>query len=76
MRKRIIPQVCNGEAIVAVAMSEPEAGSALTDLNTQAVRKGDEWVLSGTKRWCSVAGHADFYVVYCRMSDKKGAKSI
>ena len=35
MRKRIIPQVCNGEAIVAVAMSEPEAGSALTDLNTQ-----------------------------------------
>ena len=41
MRKRIIPQVCNGEAIVALAMSEPEAGSALTDLNTQAVRKGD-----------------------------------
>ena len=76
MRKRIIPQVCDGEAIVAVAMSEPDAGSALTDLKTQAVRKGDEWVLSGTKRWCSGAGHADFYVVYCRMSDEKGAKGI
>ena len=76
MRERIIPQVCDGEAIVAVATSESDAGSALTDLNTQEVRKGDEWVLSGTKRWCSGAGHADFYVVYCRMSDEKGAKGI
>ena len=64
MRERIIPQECDGEAIVAVAMSEPDAGSSLTDLKTQAVRKGDKWVLSGTKRWCSVAGHASFYVVY------------
>ena len=75
MRVRIIPQVCGGEAIVALAMSEPDAGSALTDLKTQAVRKGDEWVLSGTKRWYLGAWHEDFYVVYCRMSDEKGTKS-
>ena len=76
MRKRIIPQVCAGEAIVAVAMSEPEAGSALTDLKTKAVQQGDKWILSGSKRWCSGAGHADYYVVYCRMSDEAGARGI
>ena len=76
MRYRVLPLVCKGEAIVAVAMSEPEAGSALTDLKTKAVRNGKGWVLSGTKRWCSGAGHADYYVVYCNMSDKVGAKGI
>ena len=76
MRQRIIPQVCAGEIIVAVAMSEPDAGSALTDLKTKAVQQGNKWILSGTKRWCSGAGHADYYVVYCRMSDEVGAKGI
>ena len=33
-------------------------------------------MLNGTKRWCSGAGHADAYVVYCRMSDEPGAKGI
>jgi alkylation response protein AidB-like acyl-CoA dehydrogenase len=76
MRKRLLPQVCAGEAIVAVAMSEPNAGSALTDLTTKAEQHGSEWVLSGMKRWCSGANHADYYVVYCRMSDAPGAKGI
>ena len=76
LRQRIIPAVCRGERIVAVAMSEPDAGSALTDLKTRAVRKGDVFVVSGQKRWCSGAGHADAYVVYCRLSDEVGAKAI
>ena len=62
--------------ILAVAMSEPEAGSALTDLTTRAVRHGDHWVVKGQKRWCSGAGHADAYMVYCRLSDEPGAKGI
>jgi butyryl-CoA dehydrogenase len=57
-------------------MSEPAAGSALTDLTTRAMADGDDVVIDGTKRWCSGGGHADGYVVYCRMSDDPGARSI
>jgi alkylation response protein AidB-like acyl-CoA dehydrogenase len=62
--------------IIAVSMSEPNAGSALTDLTTKAVTTGDKVVINGQKRWCSGAGHANAYVVYCRMSDAPGAKGI
>jgi alkylation response protein AidB-like acyl-CoA dehydrogenase len=62
--------------IVAVAMSEPEAGSALTDLRTRAVVDGERVTLNGTKRWCSGGGHADAYVVYCRLNDDPGASAI
>ncbi|WP_176598666.1 MULTISPECIES: acyl-CoA dehydrogenase family protein [Sphingobium] len=76
LKRRVIPKVCRGEIVVAVSMSEPDAGSALTDLKTRAEIRGDEVVLNGTKRWCSGGGHADGYVVYCRMSDDPGAKGI
>lgn len=76
LRQRVVPRVCAGEMIVAVAMSEPEAGSALTDLRTRGVIDGGEVVLNGTKRWCSGGGHADAYVVYCRLADDPGARGI
>ncbi|MBR83327.1 MAG: butyryl-CoA dehydrogenase [Magnetovibrio sp.] len=76
LRRRIVPQVCSGEMIVAVAMSEPHAGTALTDLTTKAEVKADKIVINGQKRWCSGAGHSDGYVVYCRLSDEPGAKGI
>ena len=76
LKQRIVPKVCSGEMIVAVAMSEPEAGSALTDLRTRAVVDGERVTLNGTKRWCSGGGHADAYVVYCRLDDDPGASAI
>lgn len=76
LKKRIVPAVCAGDMVVAVSMSEPDAGSALTDLKTKGIVKGDKIVINGTKRWCSGGGHADAYVVYCRLSDDPGAKGI
>jgi butyryl-CoA dehydrogenase len=76
LRQRVIPAVCRGETMVAVSMSEPNAGSALTDLTTRGEVRGDAVVLNGTKRWCSGGGHADGYVVYCRLSDDPGPKGI
>ncbi len=76
LAKRIVPRVCAGDMIVAVAMSEPDAGSALTDLKTKARLKDGTITLNGQKRWCSGGGHADGYVVYARMSDEPGAKGI
>ncbi len=76
LKRRVIPRVCAGEIVVAVAMSEPEAGTALTDLATRGVIEDGHIVLNGTKRWCSGGGHADGYVVYCRLSEATGAKGI
>ncbi|MFT5134387.1 MAG: alkylation response protein AidB-like acyl-CoA dehydrogenase, partial [Gammaproteobacteria bacterium] len=76
LKQRIVPAVCRGDMLVAVAMSEPHAGSALTDLTTRGVIENGVVTINGTKRWCSGGGHADGYVVYCRLSDEPGAKSI
>ena len=72
----LLPDICSGNLILAVSMSEPSAGSALTDLSTKGVVGDNHVILNGTKRWCSGAGHAEAYVVYCRMSDEQGAKGI
>jgi butyryl-CoA dehydrogenase len=76
LAQQVIPPVCRGEKVVAVAMSEPDAGSALTDLKTRAEVVGGSVIVNGTKRWCSGGGHSDGYVVYCRMSDDPGARGI
>lgn len=76
LKKRIAPAVAKGECVVAISMSEPDAGTALTDLKTKARIEGDEFVISGQKRWCSGGGHSDAYVVYCRLDDRPGAAGI
>lgn len=76
LKRRVLPAVCRGDLIVAVAMSEPDAGSALTDLKTTARIEGGQIVLNGQKRWSSGSGHSGGYVVYCRMSDAPGAAGI
>lgn len=76
LRDRVIPRVCKGEMTVAVAMSEPEAGTALTDLKTRAGVRGERIFINGNKRWCSGGGQAEGYVVYCRLADAPGAKGI
>lgn len=76
LRRQLLPKVCSGEIVVAVSMSEPNAGSALTDLGTSLRETNGKLLLSGAKRWCSGAGHADAYLVYCRMSDEPGARGI
>ncbi len=76
LKQRILPAVCRGEHVVAIAMSEPDAGTALTDLTTRAEIKGDKIILNGLKRWSSGGGRSDGYLVYCKLSDAPGAKGI
>jgi alkylation response protein AidB-like acyl-CoA dehydrogenase len=61
-----LPPVASGEKLIAICISEPDAGSAATDASTRARMDGGEVVISGTKRWCSGAGFADQYLVYVR----------
>ena len=76
LKRRVLPRVCAGELVVAVSMSEPEAGTALTDLRTTASVKDGSVTINGEKRWCSGGGHSGGYLVYCRMSEAAGAKGI
>ena len=80
MKARVLPEVIKGEKVVAVSMSEPDAGTALTDLKTSARADGDGYIVNGYKRWTSGGGHSDYYVTYCRFTDDApadaGAKGI
>jgi butyryl-CoA dehydrogenase len=76
LKRRLLPQVCAGKLLIAVSMSEPDAGTALTDLKTRARLQDNKVVINGTKRWCSGAGHAQGYLVYCRLSEAPGAAGI
>jgi len=76
LKQRVIPKVVAGELLVAISMSEPDAGTALTDLRTRARLDGDSIVLNGTKRWCSGAGHSGAYVVFCRFDEIPGSEGI
>ena len=75
-KQRFLPPSCRGEKFMAVAMTEPGAGSALTDLTTQAVLKGDHYVINGQKRFISGGGRSEYYLVYVRLSEQKGARGI
>ena len=76
IKQKVLPRVCTGELVVAVSMSEPDAGSAMTDLTTRGVIQGDKVIINGQKRWCSGAGHSGGYLLYCRMSDARGAAGV
>lgn len=75
-KERWLPPVVRGEASIALGISEPDAGSAATDMTTHAVREGDFYRLNGTKRWISNGGFADQYLVYARLNDEPGARGI
>jgi acyl-CoA dehydrogenase len=62
----ILPRVARGEAIMAFALSEPQAGSDVGALQCRAQRDGGDWVLSGEKTWISNGGIADIYTVFAR----------
>jgi alkylation response protein AidB-like acyl-CoA dehydrogenase len=75
-KERWLPVIVAGEKTMAVGISEPDAGSAATDMRTTAKETEAGYVVNGSKRWISNGGEADQYLVYCRLSDAPGAKGI
>lgn len=66
MRRRFLPRIAEGELRTAFALTEPEAGSDAAAVRTRAVRDGDEWVVNGSKIFCTGAHVADYLVVTAR----------
>jgi alkylation response protein AidB-like acyl-CoA dehydrogenase len=68
-RANIMPKVARGEMLGAFAMSEPNAGSDVSNISTRAFRDGDDYVINGNKYWCTFADGADFIIVIARTSE-------
>jgi alkylation response protein AidB-like acyl-CoA dehydrogenase len=74
-KRKYLPRVVQGDK-PAIAITEPRAGSAASDLETRAEPDGDGFVLSGTKRWITGAGVSQTYVVFCRFGGVPGPAGI
>ncbi|SOY63567.1 Acyl-CoA dehydrogenase [Cupriavidus taiwanensis] len=61
-----LPRMARGELLGAFSLSEPNAGSDVANISCRAVRDGDDWVITGSKYWCTFADEADFILVICR----------
>ncbi|GAA5061202.1 acyl-CoA dehydrogenase family protein [Nocardia callitridis] len=75
-KRQFLPGIVSGEHTMAVGISEPDAGSAATDMVTKAEIRDDIVVVRGLKRWISNGGEADRYLVYARMDDTPGSRGI
>jgi acyl-CoA dehydrogenase len=69
LKSRYLPPIARGEAIAAFALSEPDAGSDVAAMTSRAERRGDEYLLDGTKTWISNGGIADLYCVFARTGE-------
>ncbi len=75
-RKRYLPKLISGEHVGALAMSEPGAGSDVVSMKLRADRKGDRYVLNGTKMWITNGPDCDTLVVYAKTDPQAGPRGI
>lgn len=67
-KAEMLPRVVRGEYLGAMSLSEPDTGSDLASISCRAVRDGDDWVITGSKYWCTFADGADYIVLFARTS--------
>ncbi|HSE94895.1 MAG TPA: acyl-CoA dehydrogenase family protein [Methylomirabilota bacterium] len=75
-QRRYLPGLATGEILAAYSLSEPGAGSDAASLQTVAIRKGDRYLLNGTKLWCSNGSNAGVITLFATVDPKKGAKGV
>jgi len=75
-KARYLPGLASGEILSAFSLSEPGAGSDAAGLRTTAVRRGDHYVLNGSKQWCTNGDHADVLTVFATVDPAKRAKGV
>ena len=75
-KRRYLPKLISGEHVGALAMSEPGAGSDVVSMKLRAEKRGDRYVLNGTKMWITNAPYAETMVVYAKTDPDAGPKGI
>ena len=75
-KEKYLPKIARGEMICAFGLTEPEAGSDVSNISTKAVRENDEYVLNGRKCFISFADVADIITVFAKTDPSKGIKGI
>jgi isovaleryl-CoA dehydrogenase len=75
-KKKYLPQLISGAHVGALAMSEPGAGSDVVSMRTRADKKGDRYILNGSKMWITNGPVADTLVVYAKTDRTAGARGI
>ena len=75
-KRRYLPKLISGEHLGALAMSEPGAGSDVVSMKLRAEKRGDRYVLNGTKMWITNAHYAETMVVYAKTDPSAGPKGI
>jgi isovaleryl-CoA dehydrogenase len=75
-KEKYLPKLISGEHIGALAMSEPGAGSDVVSMKLRAVKKGEDYVLNGTKMWITNGPDCDVLVVYAKTDPAAGPKGI
>jgi isovaleryl-CoA dehydrogenase len=75
-KQRYLPKLLSGEHVGALAMSEPGAGSDVVGMRLRADRKGDRFILNGSKMWITNAPEADTVVVYAKTDAQAGPRGI
>ncbi|HXW27239.1 MAG TPA: isovaleryl-CoA dehydrogenase [Xanthobacteraceae bacterium] len=75
-KRRYLPKLISGEHVGALAMSEPGAGSDVVSMRTHAVKRGDRYVLNGSKMWITNGPVAETVVIYAKTDPKAGPRGI
>jgi len=75
-KHKYLPKLISGEHVGSLAMSEAGSGSDVISMRTQAVKKGDRYVLNGTKFWITNAPSADTLVVYAKSDPEAGSRGV
>jgi isovaleryl-CoA dehydrogenase len=75
-KEKYLPKLVSGEHVGALAMSEPGAGSDVVSMTLRADKRGDRYVLNGSKMWITNGGDADTLVIYAKTDAAAGARGI
>lgn len=75
-KQKYLPKLCTGEHIGALAMSQPGAGSDVTSMKLRAEKKGNKYILNGSKMWITNGPDADVIIVYAKTEPELKDKGI
>ena len=75
-KEKYLPDLCSGAKVGALAMSEPNAGSDVVSMKLRAERRGDHFILNGSKMWITNGPDAHTYIIYAKTQPEAGSRGI